>query len=677
MDSWTTWSWRAIPVLVSVADYQLLFGFEFNSQTGNVLSINVSNPAAPTLATVLFGSSDPNANTTQLGVTLVNSQIAYVASSTNTGSSTQDGEGRVLVVNYSNPADLTYTQLLIPGTYQVVDIGIQGSEALVVGRTGGTDAYGVNGTMTLSLLDITNPLSPVLLGTMLVTQGQFPSGTGSSLNKISALPLGNGIFAVSESTVSGNPELMLVDPSNPNNILVTYTPVPALVNEMAVSGDLLYASSTQGLTIYNIGTFQGIPLSVSVEVPTSDVSIVAGSYSTPPTSVTTGTSYDTLTWNETYTFGDPTFPITWQSTVSNLAAGQVVPVTLGATGSFTYEGTPGTFQTPGTSIAGVSIIGLLPSSQTVPPGGTATYDVQLTNPTSSLVTYSFGVSGVSGTISSISVGPDSTADDTLQVSSDSNQAAGAKPFTVSVQSGSGAAKGSVPGTLVLAGTPIIQPSANAYGVVAALTSTSATAGPQTSASYVVQVTNTGSTEETYRAAVSGLPGSGTSYSFSPNNQVTVPPGASNFVDLPLSVSVGSVTPGVYPFTVTLSSTDNTSSTTVNGTVDVVASGVSVYLNTSTIAAGGTLTAQIVNRSSATDTFNLTLGGPDALAASLAQTFRDSRPGSQHARPDHDHRAGDLRNRRQPVLDRDGHFADQYRRDVQRHREHYRQSEPRA
>ena len=325
-------------VLVSVADYQLLFGFEFNSQTGNVLSINVSNPAAPTLATVLFGSSDPNANTTQLGVTLVNSQIAYVASSTNTGSSTQDGEGRVLVVNYSNPADLTYTQLLIPGTYQVVDIGIQGSEALVVGRTGGTDAYGVNGTMTLSLLDITNPLSPVLLGTMLVTQGQFPSGTGSSLNKISALPLGNGIFAVSESTVSGNPELMLVDPSNPNNILVTYTPVPARVNEMAVSGDLLYASSTQGLTIYNIGTFQGIPLSVSVEVPTSDVSIVAGSYSTPPTSVTTGTSYDTLTWNETYTFGDPTFPITWQSTVSNLAAGQVVPVTLGRDRQFYLRG---------------------------------------------------------------------------------------------------------------------------------------------------------------------------------------------------------------------------------------------------------------------------------------------------------------------------------------------------
>ena len=93
-------------VLVSLADYILFAGIEFNGQTGNVLSINVSNPAAPALAGVLFGSSDPNANTTQQGVTIVNSQIAYVASSTNTGGSTQDGEGRVLVVNYSNPASL-------------------------------------------------------------------------------------------------------------------------------------------------------------------------------------------------------------------------------------------------------------------------------------------------------------------------------------------------------------------------------------------------------------------------------------------------------------------------------------------------------------------------------------------------------------------------------------------
>ncbi len=216
----------------------------FQSQSGNVISIDVSNPAAPTLAGVLFGSSDPNASTTQLGATIVNSQIAYIASSTATGASTTDGVGRVLVVNYSNPAAMTYSEVDIPGTYQVVDVAVQGNEALVVGRTGGTSAYGVNGTMTLSLLDITNPASPTLMGTTLVSISQFPTSAGGY--KISAQPLGNGLFAVSEATVNGNAELMVVDPSDPNNIVTTFTPETALVNEMAVSGNLLYTTRRRG-----------------------------------------------------------------------------------------------------------------------------------------------------------------------------------------------------------------------------------------------------------------------------------------------------------------------------------------------------------------------------------------------------------------------------------------------
>ena len=81
---------------------------------------------------------------------------------------------------------------------------------------------------------------------------------------------------MSEATVNGTPKLVLVrpDPNNPDNILASYTPVTSLVNEMAVSGDLLYATSQQGLTIYNIGSFDEIPLTVSVEVP-NGVSIVS------------------------------------------------------------------------------------------------------------------------------------------------------------------------------------------------------------------------------------------------------------------------------------------------------------------------------------------------------------------------------------------------------------------
>src|SRR5208282_2233899 len=97
-------------VLVPAGTNSLFFG-EFEGQFGNVLSLDVSNPSAPTVAGMLFPSTDPNVNTFQYDATIVNSQIAYIASSTSTGGSTQSGEGRVLVENYSNPADLTYSEV--------------------------------------------------------------------------------------------------------------------------------------------------------------------------------------------------------------------------------------------------------------------------------------------------------------------------------------------------------------------------------------------------------------------------------------------------------------------------------------------------------------------------------------------------------------------------------------
>ncbi len=600
-------------VLVPVLSYSLFGGF-LESQNGNVMAIDVSNPAAPTLDGVLFGSSDANAGTTQFGATIVNSQIAYIASSTANGGSTQDGVGRVLVVNYSNPAAMTYSEVDIPGTYQVVDVAVQGNEALVVGRTGGTNGAGVTGTMTLSLLDITNPQSPTLMGTTLVTAAQFPtSGSGF---KISAQPLGNGLFAVSEASIDGNSELMVVDPSNPNNIVVSYTPVTSLVNEMAVSGDLLYTTSAQGLAIYNIGTVESIPLSVSVEVPTTTgVAIVANSYSTPPAQIITGSTYDTLVWSETLAFGDPTPPFTWQTTVSNLTTGQVVPVTLGATVDFTSQGTPGTFLVPGTAVTGTSIISIVPASQTVQPGATATYDVQLTNPTDSPATYSLGVSGVGASIGGpFTIAPNATVDVPLEVFSNVNESLGDKPFTVYVQTGNGVA-GMAQGNFILAGTPIIEPNPNAYGVSATLTPTQATLGQGDATQFVLQLTNTGSTAEEFHPQISGLP-NGVFGNFD-EYYVDVAPGTSNFVDTPLIINAESgLTPGAYPFSIAITAQDSTSTTTVNGTLTLAPQGVYVSLNPSSVAPGGSFNMYVYNQGTVSDTYNLSLGGPAAVVASL-------------------------------------------------------------
>ena len=58
-------------------------------------------------------------------------------------------------------------------------------------------------------------------------------------------------------------------------------------------------------------------------------------------------------------------------------------------------------------------------------------------------------------------------------------------------------QGTAQATLVLAGTPVLQPQPDAHGIVAKLTPTKATAGQGTSAQYVVQLTNTGSADDTF------------------------------------------------------------------------------------------------------------------------------------------------------------------------------------
>src|SRR5262249_20071994 len=151
----------------------------------------------------------------------------------------------------------------------------------------------------------------------------------------------------------------------------------AVVNEMAVSGDILYTTSTDGLTTYKIGSLVTIPVTASVEVPAGTE--VAGSYNVPPTQIIHGKDFDTLVWKMTLAYGesDPTF--TWKTTVSNLGAGEVRVVTLGTSLAFVSQGTPGTLSLPATDVTGVPIIRLTPSSLTARPGETVDYDLRLTN----------------------------------------------------------------------------------------------------------------------------------------------------------------------------------------------------------------------------------------------------------------------------------------------------------
>ncbi len=486
--------------------------------------------------------------------------------------------------------------------------------------------------MTLTVLNITNPENPQIVGSTLVTQ-EASYIPGDSGGKLEAASLGNGDFLVSDVALNGKPVVLLVDPSDPNNLAVSAISVPSAVHGITVAGDLMYATTASGLSIYQVGQLISDPVTISVQVPTG--TSVSGSFNDPAT-ITTSGNVDTLEWTRNFAYGSTSFTFTWQSSVSNIQAGQTQDVTLGTTLDFTTQGTPGTVTLPATTVTGVAIIGVSPASQTAQPGATATYDVRLFNPTGTGVNYSLGISGLpqdwtTNLPGSVSVPADGSVNVSLVVTSGVTDPLGTTSFTVTAENGDGAS-GSATASFTLAGQPVLVPDDQSHGIVASITPTQATAGQGTSAQYVVQLTNTGSAEDTFSLAATGLP-TGVTATFG-EATIDIPPGASNFRDMRLSLSVAKgTTPGSYPFTVTATSTsDPTVTSATNGTLTMTAGGVQVTLNPGSGAPGSGFQATVTNTGTVADTYNLALAGPAALVASLGTMKVTLAPGASQVVP---------------------------------------------
>jgi uncharacterized membrane protein len=602
-------------------------GHQITAQNGDVVAVDISDPTKPKVAGVLFNPGSPlGGNNNVNGLVAINNQVAYAASTTATGGDTQSGTGRVLIVNTADPTHLSLAGTLdIPGTVQLQGIAVQGNRALVVGSTGGWvnpftgTYYGLTGNTTLTILDITDPQNPQILGTTLVTPNQYPLGQPTI--KMDVLDLGNGLFAASNVTDNGQTGIMLINAGDPNNIVEGTVATQSLVQGITVAGNQLYAATPDGLSVYNINQVIGDPVTVSVPVPHNGVSVVANSFNQPPTQVVTGTDFDTLIWKRSLGFGTTDLTFSWQSSLANLQPGEARAVAGAATVSFTDQGTPGTIPLAPAVVSSAEILGLSPAAQMVAPAAPATYDVSLQNPTGSSVTYTLSVEGVpSGWVNiapTVTVAANGSADVPLTLTSDEFAATKDYPFTVAATADTGFV-GTVQGMLTLAGPSAIQPDPQAHGVVIDLTPASASAGQGTPAQYVLQVTNTGSVEDTF-ALAANLP-AGMTGTFS-QTTVDVPPGASNFRDVTLTLTPqAGTTPGSNPFTVTATSTSQASVTaTASGNLQVLQSGVRVALSPSSAAPGSGLQLTVTNTGQTADTFDLALGGPAALVSSLGSS----------------------------------------------------------
>ena len=535
-------------VYTSSAWYRYYGGGQIFEQFGESIDIDITNPAAPTVVDTIYndppdsstGYPDGTSNTWQIAAASDN--VLLIGSTTATGSTVSGSSvsGIVMVEDTSNPSSPSLLEdLTIPGMAAVVGISVNGNQAFLIGtsqywtETGG--AIGFGGDIVVATLDLSNPQSPTIVSTQTLNQSSAVMGFVESL--------GNNLYAsVGATGPDGTPEILVFDDSNPQNVSVTGVSVVSNIGPAAcaASGNFFFATDGLSLSLYSIGQTSNTPVTAQVTIPANDgVSIVPGSFSLAPTSTTTSADgSQTLEWNLAFSAGSTSQAITWQEAVTGLQPGQSAVVTQDASVQFTSNGTPGTLPLPDQFVAGEQIIGLSPATQTVAPGEPTSYSVNLSNPSSSAVTYTLSVQGLPASwvdlsSTTVNLAAGGTVGVPLSVASDPFAATGDNGFAVTV-SGNNGASSSVQGDLVLQGQPAALDS-NSYGVVPALSPASATAGQGTSAQYVLQLTNTGSSDDTFSLAATGLP-SGVTATFG-ETTIDVPPGVSNFRDVSLSLTV--------------------------------------------------------------------------------------------------------------------------------------------
>ncbi|MCC6420670.1 MAG: hypothetical protein IT429_20725, partial [Gemmataceae bacterium] len=574
-----------------------------------------------------FGIPRNGGRFNHFGLAAADASTLYAATTTSTGTNVNLDEngnpakGIVRIIDVSDPTNLTQVgQVEIPGTIMVQGVTIDGNRAYVLGSQGGwkdpfinSSDIGPVGNVVMAVLDISDIRNPTVIGTPTVLN-RYARGMAGLV----ALP-GKQFAFGSYGTLTDTPQLYLIDASDPTNLTVRkQIDAPGQIRGLSSDGDYLYAATSEGLFIYALG-HPDIPVTAAVQIPNnSGVAVDPGSFNVAPTTIISGPNFDTLVWQTSLTEANPTRSFTWQSTVTALQPGESRPVTGATTLDFVAKGTASQVTLPPREVFAGQVLALTPAAQTVRPAGAAAYTLTVANPTASGVTYDLSVQGVPqawvALPAQVFVPAGGSVNVPLALTSD--PFAPLTEFGFVVSAAVSGVSSSVQGALTLQGAAVLPPvQAEAHGVVVALTPTQAVAGQGTPALYTVRLTNTGSVTETFRLTTD-LP-AGFTATFG-QTVVEVPPGASNFRDVTLTVvpALGT-TAGDQPFVVTATSTTLAAvRDTASGTATVVASGVNVALSPASGPPNSPFQLTVTNTGQVHDTFDLSLTGPSALVASL-------------------------------------------------------------
>ncbi len=619
--------------------YRFFISASVFSHWGSVSLIDVTNPGTPNFTGSLYTTTivDPlDSNISSQGsaggwsgaIVDVSDTVVYHLTTDGPQNNPDAGPGAVRIFNLSNPANPVFDHSLsIPGTAQILGGYRAGNQVLLTGATGSVSGIGtpnVNGSLVLTVLDVSNPLNPII-----TSQIDLPTIDADFVTR--PVSLGNGQWLIGDNVrriTDGIAVFGIADTSVAGEI--SFASIPSFPGATTyffhVVGDKLYVVDSSGLKIFSLARLSDNSVSATVDVPNgSGVSVVPNSFSLAPSSVVDNGTFTRLTWNSdkfppAYQPFDRT--ITWQLAVTDMKAVEARKVLSGGDVQFTYSGAAGDISLPPIFVSSGFTLFLDPSSSGAAPGGEAYYNLQVVNSIGPDQTYNLSVIGIDPdwvTLpAQVTVASGNSEIVPLLLRPDVNAAEAEYSFTVLATPSGRTTEfaGSVQGELVVSGD-IVRPDGIPRGVVLQLTPISAIAGQAVPARYRVRVTNTGLETGVYSLSASS-PNMNPGF---PDPFIVVPPGASNFRETTLDLSPQpGVTSGQFGFTVTAELLSAPSvRDSANGTVTVIGNGVGAFFTPASGASGSQLTLRVTNSGTTTDTFALSLAGPAAPFSTLGTT----------------------------------------------------------